>query len=253
MIFYYVFDIIFLSIKGGVILIKYKVVKKIIMDENSRRDMGENSGSKEDYLFSIAKKYGFLCYKIIAGMYIFYITPDVYEQGVKEGIIEEIIEEPEVLNFDIMLCTRGMTVFHRMWYALEHSTIEYLRTELERVNKELGLLNVKIYSTSWYDKENEIRREEPELEFLDEVIVDLKNMVILKNTAREKKVTNIFKSTYFKHVSSYEGFLDALVMYQDRAFMNSCHIIDKFKDSDFYDVDYWMQRLNKFEFSLELK
>ena len=166
---------------------------------------------------------------------------------------EEIIEEPEVLNFDIMLCTRGMTVFHRMWYALEHSTIEYLRTELERVNKELGLLNVKIYSTSWYDKENEIRREEPELEFLDEVIVDLKNMVILKNTAREKKITNIFKSTYFKHVSSYEGFLDALVMYQDRAFMNSRHIIDKFKDSDFYDVDYWMQRLNKFEFYLELK
>ena len=45
--------------------------------------------------------------------------------------------------------------------------------------------------------------------------------------------------------------LDTLVDYQDREFMNSRHIIDKFKDSDFYDVDNWLQKLNKFEFIFE--
>ena len=116
----------------------------------------------------------------------------------------------------------------------------------------LVVLRVKIYRTNWTKKKE---KEEPDLYFLDEVTVDLEKMCVISNTARDKglKNTNILNSSAFRWVETYEEFLDALVEYQDREYMNSRHIVDKFKETGFYDFDYWMQKLNKIEFSYEYR
>ena len=232
-------------------MIKYKVVSRIVADKDcfERRRDGDFD-EKQSYLQGLIDKYGFICYKIIAGMYIFYITPDIYLQGVKANLIEEISGKIKDYSIETMFLTRGQVVNHRMWYALNHSTIDYLKDELERVNKEQGILTINVYAAHWYDFEKEEYRKEPLLELVRRVKVDLGNMTLIEN----EKITNsgdIIAVTRFHSVKTFEDVLDTLVDYQDREFMNSRHIIDKFKDSDFYDVDNWLQRLNKFEFIFE--
>ena len=111
-------------------------------------------------------------------------------------------------------------------------------------------MTINVYAAHWYDFEKEEYRKEPLLELVRRVKVDLGNMTLIEN----EKITNsgdIIAVTRFHSVKTFEDVLDTLVDYQDREFMNSRHIIDKFKDSDFYDVDNWLQRLNKFEFIFE--
>ena len=161
-------------------MIKYKVVSRIVAGqdcfEKRKFDDYENN---QNYFQSLIDKYGFICYKIIAGLYIFYVTPEVYEQGVREGLIEKVSDNIKDFNIENMFLIRGRVVNHRMWYALEHSDIDYLRTELERVNKELGVLNIKVYKTSWYDSEKETRREEPLLKLVRDIELDLEKMELL--------------------------------------------------------------------------
>lgn len=234
-------------------MVKYKVVSRIVADKDCFKNRESHYyKERQEYFQNLLDKYGFICYKIIAGLYIFYITPEVYEQGVLEGLIENI-DGNRIKDFHIenMFLSRGQVVNHRMWYALEHSDIEYLRSELERVNQELGILSIKVYKTSWYDYDKEVRREEPLLDLVRIVKIDLEKMQLLENKYIDNDGDEFLTQTMFKRVDDYEGVLDTLVDYQDREFMNSRHIIDKFVDSDFYDVDYWMQRLYKFEFSFE--
>ena len=54
-------------------MMKYKVVSRIVADKDcfeKRKDGDFNE--KQSYLQELIDKYGFICYKIIAGMYIFY-------------------------------------------------------------------------------------------------------------------------------------------------------------------------------------
>lgn len=230
-------------------MVKYKVVSRIVAEDDCFEKKSEYYEEHQNYFQSLIDKHGFICYKIIAGFYIFYITPEVYEQGVKEGLIEEINGYVNKFYIDDMFVSRGQVVNHRMKYALEHSDIEYLRSELERVNKELGIWRINIYSASWYDSEKEKRREEPILNLVRKIIIDTENMTVIRNENIAEDEKDVFKSTMFTRCRDYEDILSTLVDYQDREYMNSRHIIDKFKDSDFYDVDTWMQRLYKFEFT----
>ena len=230
-------------------MVKYKVVSRIVADEDcfiKRKDTYYKE--HQSYFQSLIDKYGFICYKIIAGLYIFYITPEVYEQGVKVGLIEEIKGIVKDYPIENMFLGRGQVVNHRMKYALEHSDIDYLEHELNRVNDELGVWSINVYSAAWYDYEKDIRREEPILSLAREIEINTETMTIVKNENMGEEEKDVFGFTMFSRVTDYEGVLDTLVDYLDREYMNSRHIVDKFKDSDFYDVDNWMQRLHKFEF-----
>lgn len=233
-------------------MVKYKVVSRIVSDDDCF-EIRECSYYKEhqEYFKSLRDKYGFICYKIIAGLYIFYITPEVYEQGVKAGLIEKVSNDIKDFRIENFFLARGQVVNHRMWYALEHSDADYLKSELYRINQELNILNIKIYRTSWYDFEKEVYREKPLLNLVREIKLDLENMQVISNEKVGGDDEDILDLTLFRWSETYENVLDTLVSYLDREAMNSRHIIDKFKDTDFYDVDYWMQRLYKFEFVFE--
>ena len=97
---------------------------------------------------------------------------------------------------------------------------------------------------------NEQRLKNPLLTYVGEVLVDLENRKILKNTVdkalpfKERQ----FMSPFYR-VDTYEELLDALVSEQDRSFCNSRHIIDKFADTDFYSTDHFLTRQDKYEFT----
>lgn len=227
-------------------MLKYKVTRKIICDKEDIDIDKYYRGHSRIVLRDLVEKQGFLGYKIIAGLYIFYISEEVYHKGVEEDIIEPIDENVKEFSLNDMLCSRGQTVYHRMGYALEHSTIDYLKSELERIENEPDELTLKIYRTKWWSDDKEML-DEPILNYLHEIKVDIKEQKIISNSAFGDN--DIIDGTLFSRVDTYEKFLSTLAHYLDREYMNTRHIIDKFSETGFYDVDYWMQRLYYFEFS----
>lgn len=228
-------------------MITYKVSGKVMVEEESRDPEYWERHAYHGRMPQIEED-GFLCYKVTAGLYIFYITRAVYEEGVREGLIEPADDNTSVIDFFHMRGSRGLTVFYRISYALEYSTIDYLRSELERINREPMIVTVRHYDADWWDGKE--RRESPILTLIDEVKVDLENRTILKNTA-DKNAPLGRMMPAFRHVESYEELLDELVSEQDRSYMNSRHIIDKFAEADFYNTDHFLTQQDKFEFFYE--
>lgn len=228
-------------------MVKYKVSAIVRAEEDYRdEELWKRFGYKQKKPYISPD--GILAYKITAGLYIFYISHIVYDQGVSLGIVEPVDSNVVIINFSDMLGSRGLVCYHRIGYALEHSTLDYIKSELERVNSEGKLLQVVQYHCHWW--KNEKRLEHPLLTYVGEVLVDLENRKILKNTVDK---TLPFKERQFLstfcHVESYEDLLDALVSEQDRSFCNSWHIIDKFADANFYSTDHFLTRQDKYEFT----
>ena len=122
-------------------MIKYKVSAIVRAEEDYRDDeLWKRFGYKQKKPY--ISDDGILAYKITAGLYIFYISHIVYDQGVSLGIIEPVDSNVTFIDFSDMLCSRGLVCYHRIGYALEHSTLDYLKSELERVNSEGKILQV---------------------------------------------------------------------------------------------------------------
>ena len=228
-------------------MIKYRVSAIIRAEEDYRdEELWKRFGYKQKKPYISPN--GILAYKITAGLYIFYISHIVYDQGVSLGIIEPIDNDVKSIEFRDMLGSRGLVCYHRIGYALEHSTPGYLKSEFERVNSEGKILQVVQYHCHWW--KNEKRLEHPLLTYVGEVLVDLENRKILKNTV-DKTLSfkeRQFISTFYR-IDTYEDLLDSLVSEQDRSFCNSRHIIDKFADADFYSTDHFLTRQDKYEFT----
>lgn len=221
-------------------MLKYEVVKRVIATDE---DIQKN-GLSRFFNFKIPN---FIAYKIVVGLYIFYITQEVYEQGVKEGLIEPISKEIPLLLYKTMRLSRGQVINHRLPYALKHSTIPYLKQELIRANEELKIVHLRVYETDWF-KKGQIRII-PKLTFKEDIKVDLgKRIVIFKNSA---SISDARYLSVLNQVSTYEDFLDMLACELDREYMNSRNLYDKFREVKFYEVDYWIQRSKKFEFNFE--
>ena len=218
-------------------MIKYMVTQKVEAEDEVIEKYGL------DRFFDFEKP-NFIAYKITAGLYIFYITHATYEQGVKEGIIIPISSELPILTYSTMRLMRGLVVNHRMPLALKLSTIDYLKSELLRVNEDPKIVSVKTYAVQWWDEG--VLLKEPILTYCEEIKVNLEDKQILKYTR-----SSLILDSIFHNVKTYENFLDTLANELDREYMNSRNLFDKFKEFDFYEQDYWLQKLRKFVFSFQ--
>lgn len=228
-------------------MIKYRVSAVVRAGDEYRDDeLWKRFGYKQKKPY--ISDDGIIAYKITAGLYIFYISHIVYDQGVSLGIIEPIDNNVKNIEFKDMLGSRGLVCYHRIGYALEHSNLDYLKSELERVNNEGKLLQVVQHHCHWW--KNEKRLEYPLLTYVGEVVVDLENRKILKNTVDKALPFKEWQfMSPFYQVTTYEELLDTLVSEQDRSFCNSRHIIDKFADANFYSTDHFLTLQDKYEFT----
>lgn len=210
---------------------KYKVVCKIEV-------RGEDAADREHMCRGLGTKTKFVAYKIIAGLYIFYITQEVYEQGIQAGWIRPMVEEVPVFFFDTMLRTRGMVCYHRMKTALKLSTPEYLRECLERIERSPQNVRIRIHGVQWHG-------EEAVLTLLSEICLNMAAGVVLEKQSFHEKAE--FDPLFC--VESYEGLLDVLADLSDREYMNSRDLYEQFAGNDFYDIDkVWFERRYKLDF-----
>lgn len=217
-------------------MLKYKATQKVIATNEEIEKYNLHS------VFTFEKP-NLIAYKMIAGFYIFYISPSTYEQGVKESIIEPVLDLP-TLTYSTLRLVRGIVVNHRMTYALKSSTLTYLKSELKRVNTDPKIINLKVYDAQWWV--GGVLLEEPILTYLESIKVNLETGSILSYV---KPQTNM--RAVFQEVKTHEDLLDVLADALDREFMNTRNIFDKFQEVDFYEQDYWLQRGKKFEFTFE--
>lgn len=217
--------------------LKYKVSGKVVVSDDNIKKY------HFDEVFSFTTP-NLIGYKITAGLYIFYITEQIYEEGVAKGIIEPMKEDVPDLDYRDFTFARGRVVDYRMKKALELSTIPYLTQELYKFNEGSKLLKINVYKASnWWV--NGGLQDEPDLEYFHHIVVDLEKREVIENTAKDDDPIYCLG---FKHIKTYDAFLDRLAFHLDREYMNSRNLFEKFRQVEFYCVDEFMQRHEKFEF-----
>lgn len=221
---------------------KYRVEERIVACDETIED----NDLLNIFTFTTPNLIG---YKITAGLSIFYITADVYKQGIDEGIIEPITSDITECDYSWFLTERGYTVNKRMKWSLMKSTLPYLKKELERINGEAQTVEIKVYKTSGWWKDGKLQ-EVPVLSYNHVIIVDLKNRKIVLNTATAQS----FKfDNGFYGVDTYSDFLECFAKFLDCKYQNVPSFYKQCEKSKFYSVDNWNQKIFKFEFCFEVK
>lgn len=215
-------------------MLKYRAMARITADKNDTAP----------YL-GLPLQPGIIGYKLTAGLYIAYVTPETCEAGIRAEIIEPIVEPLRKLTYREMRARVGIQFHERLSYALEQSTVSMLKRNLERINDGARTVEVEVYAAEWTGNENS--RQQPLLTLMERIRADLERREIL---AYESFLTPewLFPAPIFAHTKTYEDFLDCLARTQWAMYMNSGDLFKRFWACGFCDSDRFNQRRYKFKF-----
>lgn len=252
-------------------MIKFKVVEEIVVNRQTIKEyelkkIFDTKTFKPKQMPDIYKHeypgpWYVLGYRIMAGLSIFYITPPVYEAGVSEGIIEPIRWKPDGVEtvvgpycfceeelYGRMLQNRSHVIVNsRIHDALKKTTIPFLKSELEKVNKSPKTITVKVYTTyNWWERGKKV--ENPSLKYSHKVVVDLEHRKLLENTVGDKR--NNWDIGFFL-TCTYGEFIAELAKLIDCEFMNCENLYEEYKKYNFFRKDYPHEYEEKYEFIFE--
>lgn len=216
---------------------KYQIAAKITM-------ASEDVSPYLDQPFSP----GLLGYKLIAGLSITYVRPEVCEEGIRLGIIEPVEQPLAEITYRMMRAHIGLECHDRLSESFSQSSVDYLKSQLSDINSGPKTVNIKTYATEWH--ENDTYLKEPQLTLLEEIRVDLENRKILAYQSLWPEGW-FFPFPLFSKAQTYEHFLDRLAGRQYMDYINTGSLYECFQRSEFYDVDRFLQRLYKLEFILD--
>lgn len=201
-------------------MIKYIAAKRItVEDETKNSDNWVRLGYKNTK--PPITKDNTLCYKLIAGLYIFYVSEEVYKQCIKEDLVEVTEKDIPTLAFEDIILSIGLVAFYRISYAIVHSTIDYLKSELQRVNSESKIIEIRVNRCNWFIDGKSI--DSPALLLKEIVCFDLERKEIIS-------IEGIDKDDILcplRQVRDYETLLDAIVSDIGYIACNSRHLVDR--------------------------
>jgi hypothetical protein len=169
--------------------IKYKVVYKLIKDNNV------------------------VAYKIFTGVFIFFVSAEVLHKGMEQGLIEICdLRNIEEYSWWSMECNRGKVTNYRIQYAIEHSTLDYLRSSLEILNNMPKVIKFDYL-------------------FMDTVLFTIAININNDRIIDYHEIVDS-KGCYwsFKNSKTSLDVLDFLCDHLDRSYMNSRNLVDKIKE-----------------------
>lgn len=218
-------------------VVRYQIAAKITM-----RD--EDVAPYLDQPFSP----GLLGYKLIAGLSIAYVLPEICDEGIRAGVIEPPRQPLEEITYRMMRAHIGLDCHQCLSASFLQSSVSYLKDQLDRINGGPKMVGVTVYATEWY--EGEARLEDPQLTLLEEICVELERRAILSYRSFLPQDW-FFPFPLFAHVKTYEHFLDRLSERQSMEYRNTGSLFACFRRSEFYDVDRFLQRLYKLDFTFD--
>ena len=184
-----------------------------------------------------------IAYKLIAGLYISYVSPELYKKCIEEGIVDVPTGEIPTYSFENMKLCVGLNAFHRITFALYHSNIDTLKEYLERVNKEPKIVVIQRNQCHWYECEKKL--DNPILIPKETIVLDIENKKIISNNTDKNDY-----SSPFMWVEDYADVLDALASELNRDYCNTRHLRDRFARQDFFNIN---NHLSKDKYSIEFK
>ena len=186
-----------------------------------------------------------LGYKLMAGLSIFYVTPEVYEEGSGGGLIEPADRQIPKMTLEEMRSRIGHMALEVFPHALRETTVEVLTEALKRTREGPRKLGIKVYD-AWRARRDGVDAASYPMENL---CLDLEGRALLSYTVAPKE--ECFEHCYFPvfvHSKTYEDCVDRLAHRAYLEFQNAGDLFEIYRENDFYDVDRFLQRLYRFEF-----
>lgn len=88
---------------------------------------------------------GPLCYLVCGGFYTYYLTPQLYQEALQEGLVEQPQSALPIRSYRSMLQQIGMLTNLRINWTLHNTTLEDLRKALRRMNEEPACYEIHIH------------------------------------------------------------------------------------------------------------
>ncbi len=223
-------------------MIKFKVYKRITIDEEYGDSHYWTVGGAE--LCKKPRVIGnTLCYKLMAGLYIFYVSEDVLNELVRLDLVEPYEDVP-VYNFSVMVLHIGIDVYKRMAFSIDNSTISRMKTALKKVNANPKRVCVKRYSCT-RDKDISSDRINAELSLEEVFHIDLENRkIIYRHGSYISDTANPLCRVY-----NYETLLEALSEELDRVYCNVIDLMRQYSKVGGYSMLSSTMYKSKYDFS----
>ncbi len=226
--------------KGAIRMIKYKVCKRITVSSDDIASPQWNTRFNLMYE-KIKGKENTLCYKLIAGLSVFYVSEKVLQELIVLDMVEPF-EEVEGFKFSTMRLHIGIALYNRIADAINSSTIDKLKATLERANNEPKQVCVRRFTCDWEVSSNS-EDYEVKLSLRDLYHIDIEKQKII---FRQGLYVDDIASPFYR-VYNYESLLEALTEELDRVYGNVEHIMDKFKECNGFSMLTSTMYKNKYE------
>lgn len=162
-----------------------------------------------------------LCYKLMIGFNIFYVSEKVYKKCLKEGLIDLSEKEISTNTFENIEIDVGLNIFFNISHAIAHSTFKVLKSTLQKVNDEPKIIKIICGKCQEYDDYNELLNPSILLP-QDTIYVDIESREIIYNDTDTEDVRNPLRL-----IRDYEFLLDFLADEVDLTGCNSGDLTEK--------------------------
>ncbi len=179
--------------------IRYRVVKKILIDEESKTSpfwtFAADCGWKiPDF------KDNCLCYKVMAGLSVFYCSEEVMKQLFQAGLLEPTIDEVPIVDFIRLRVKYGILAFSKIAETIQRATFDIMKDNLEELNNNHTILEIRRFDT--YQLNSEQNREIPK----EIITLDLLSSQLVSENINYRDADSPFNLA-----DDYEGVIDSMI------------------------------------------
>lgn len=193
-----------------------------------------------------------LGYEVTAGLSIFYVTTELFEEALRAGVAVPAPEPLPATNFEELRSGSGLIVFELLPDAMRRTTVEMLAATLERVNSRPSTVQIRVYD-AFHQRYMERHHGAPQGPYPMELVrLDMKERKVLALEVPPQAVC--VEQCYFpmfRREMDYAQCLEELAYRVYRKNQNVEDLYETYKEYDFYDVDRFFQRLLRLEFTFE--
>lgn len=156
-----------------------------------------------------------LCYLVCGGFYTYYLTPQLYQTAIEEGLVEAPQETLPVRSYLSMLQHLGMLTNMRVNWALHHVTLDDLRKAVHRMNSEPACYEIHVY-------------QERDKQVCTDPVPDRRLLADL-SAGTVKTLAANDNSPYFHEVTDHISLLETLADTLGCQFMSGHHLREEFE------------------------
>ncbi len=216
--------------------IRYKVVKKILIDEESKTspfwtfvtDCGWKIPDFKDNC---------LCYKVMAGLSVFYCSEEVMNQLFQADLLEPTVNEVPIIDFIRLRVKYSILAFSKIAETIQRATFDIMKDNLEEINNNHTILEIRRFDK--YTLNDEEIKEIPK----EIITLDLLSGQLVSENINYKDADSPFNLAH-----DYEGVIDSMVREFNLEYTNVASLEGMYKAIE-HRTETPLERRSKYVFN----